>query len=166
MTHSQATAFFEMWTKKEAWLKALGVGIGGGLRSLDCGDAGDAAATFEDALIPEAVGRWIVSGPLHPTSETCVRALPQTCRATGLPLCLPCLRRPEDGATGERHLYTICSMRGLPLDGYSAAVAVPRGAPLCLESLSAVGWPHLLRRARKPPGAPGVRPGASGSSPR
>ncbi|CAE8605613.1 unnamed protein product [Polarella glacialis] len=39
--------FFEMWTKKEAWLKALGTGLSGGIGSLDCSTAGDVRVDFK-----------------------------------------------------------------------------------------------------------------------
>jgi len=97
---AKSRLFFEMWTKKEAWLKAIGVGIGGGLDALSCGSQDSAhayLAAAEDDVPP----------------------------------------RP----------YLVSSLSGvLPgLDGYSLAVALPRGTRLRFETLSRVGWPHLLR---------------------
>eukprot|EP00434_Breviolum_minutum_P002575 symbB.v1.2.002276.t1/scaffold122.1/size316190/9 len=45
----QARCFFDMWTKKEAWLKTLGTGLAGGLTSLDAAESGDVEMTIMEA---------------------------------------------------------------------------------------------------------------------
>ena len=48
-----AERFLELWTLKEAYLKAIGLGLPGGLRSLDCsGLAGSAGGWMESAAHP------------------------------------------------------------------------------------------------------------------
>lgn len=93
---AEAQVFFDMWTKKEAWLKALGVGLAGGLDSLDCSQGSNVEAIV-------------------------------------------------DGATPRA--YSVSAVHGLPLEAHSLAVALPKGTALRFESLSSVGWPHMLRGA-------------------
>ncbi|CAK0839049.1 unnamed protein product, partial [Prorocentrum cordatum] len=54
---AQMRLFFEMWTKKEAWLKANGLGLSGGLNSLNCaGGAGGASAEEVEAFLSHTAG--------------------------------------------------------------------------------------------------------------
>lgn len=54
-----AEKFFDMWTKKEAWLKTLGTGLSGGLASLDTVAGGDIETTSQDLRDPDL--RYVVS---------------------------------------------------------------------------------------------------------
>lgn len=52
-------AFYTAWTRKEAYLKALGRGIGYGLESFSVSlRPGDAAALLDDTAQPDAPSRW------------------------------------------------------------------------------------------------------------
>lgn len=57
----QARCFFDMWTKKEAWLKTLGTGLAGGLTSLDAAESGDVEMTMVEAQEREEKLTYAVS---------------------------------------------------------------------------------------------------------
>jgi 4'-phosphopantetheinyl transferase len=62
--HERRAAFFDLWTRKEAYLKATGVGIGDGLQHVDVSARRDNAVTVNDWQIRSIdVGRDI-SGAL------------------------------------------------------------------------------------------------------
>ncbi len=57
--HERTNAFYVCWTRKEAYLKAHGAGISGGLAGFDVLRRGEPrAALFAHALDPSEPGRW------------------------------------------------------------------------------------------------------------
>lgn len=58
---ARAAPFFAVWTGKEAYLKALGVGLSGGLEAFSVLVTGDAVRIGESRLeSPQALARWSV----------------------------------------------------------------------------------------------------------